>query len=41
MKDFLFELNSTNTLAIDGNVSSLEIYKWFVAKEKAIYCALN
>lgn len=25
----------------ENNVSRLEIYKWFVAKEKAIYHALN
>jgi hypothetical protein len=25
----------------DDNVSALEVYKWFVAKEKAIYTAIN
>ena len=39
LKDYLYEMNSSSTE--DAGVSTLEIYKWFVAKEKAIYNALN
>lgn len=40
LKDYLYELNLCSG---EGQqvVSKLEIYKWFVAKEKAIYYALN
>jgi hypothetical protein len=40
LKDYLFEMNSSSAHEQEG-VSTLEIYKWFVAKEKAIYNALN
>lgn len=40
LKDYLYELNRSSDQSQD-NVSKLEIYKWFVAKEKAIYHALN
>ena len=41
MKDYLYDLNSSKTHSEDADVSVLEIYKWFVAKEKAIYYAMN
>jgi hypothetical protein len=41
LKDYLYDLNSSKTHAEDADVSVLEIYKWFVAKEKAIYYAMN
>jgi len=50
LKEYLFELNSSAEAAQGQNrqrdrqvvnVSTLETYKWFVAKEKAIYNALN
>jgi len=41
LKDYLYDLNSSKTHPEDADVSVLEIYKWFVAKEKAIYYALN
>lgn len=41
LKDYLFEMNSSSNQVGEKNVSTLEIYKWFVAKEKAIYHALN
>lgn len=40
LKEYLFELNLSNSSS-QHEVSKLEIYKWFVAKEKAIYHALN
>jgi len=40
LTDYLFEMNSSSAQGQEG-VSTLEIYKWFVAKEKAIYNALN
>jgi len=40
LTDYLFEMNSSSAHEQEG-VSTLEIYKWFVAKEKAIYNALN
>ena len=39
LQEYLYEMNSMNQG--DENVSVLEIYMWFVAKEKAIYHALN
>ena len=39
LKDYLYEMNSSSTE--DEGVSTLEIYKWFVAKEKSIYYAMN
>ena len=41
MKDYLFDLNSSKAHDNDKDVSVLEIYKWFVAKEKSIYYAMN
>lgn len=44
LKDYLFDLNSTSDGSeenLEKMVSKLEIYKWFVAKEKAIYHAMN
>jgi len=41
LKDYLYDLNSSKTHSEDADVSVLEIYKWFVAKEKAIYYAMN
>lgn len=41
LKDYLYDLNSSKSHAQDQDVSVLEIYKWFVAKEKAIYYAMN
>lgn len=41
LKDYLFEMNSSSNQPGEKTVSTLEIYKWFVAKEKAIYHALN
>ena len=41
LKDYLYEMNSSSNHQGEKNVSTLEIYKWFVAKEKAIYHALN
>lgn len=41
LKDYLYDLNSSKTHSEDADVSVLEIYKWFVAKEKSIYHALN
>ena len=39
LQQYLYEMNSMNQG--DEDVSTLEIYMWFVAKEKAIYNALN
>lgn len=41
LKDYLYDLNSSKSHSNDSEVSVLEIYKWFVAKEKAIYYAMN
>lgn len=42
LKDYLYEMNnSSSTHHEDTGISTLEIYKWFVAKEKAIYNAMN
>jgi len=41
LKDYLYDLNSSKAHSDDADVSVLEIYKWFVAKEKGIYYALN
>jgi len=41
LKDYLYDLNSSKAHDNDKDVSVLEIYKWFVAKEKAIYYAMN
>lgn len=41
LKDYLYDLNSSKTHSEDSDVSVLEIYKWFVAKEKSIYYAMN
>ena len=41
LKQYLFEMNSSSHSQQDNGVSTLEIYKWFVAKEKSIYHALN
>lgn len=44
LKDYLFEMNQSSSRAKEQStdlISTLEIYKWFVAKEKAIYNALN
>lgn len=41
LKDYLFDLNSSKAHDNDKDVSVLEIYKWFVAKEKSIYFAMN
>ena len=41
LKDYLYDLNSSKTHSEDADVSVLEIYKWFVAKEKSIYYAMN
>jgi vacuolar-type H+-ATPase subunit I/STV1 len=40
LQQYLYEMNSMNQQD-EENVSTLEIYMWFVAKEKAIYNALN
>jgi len=37
----LFEHNSTSDDPENPGVSTFEVYKWFIAKEKAIYNALN
>ena len=34
-------MNNTMNQGEESNVSTLEIYMWFVAKEKAIYNTLN
>ena len=34
-------MNASATHQQDAGISTLEIYKWFVAKEKAIYNAMN
>ena len=34
-------MNTMNNQDAENDVSTLEIYMWFVAKEKAIYHALN
>lgn len=39
LKEYLYAMNATS--AKKDGVSKLEIYKCFVAKEKAIYAALN
>jgi hypothetical protein len=42
LKTYLMQQNSaTNANSEDGEVSTFEILKWFVAKEKAIYNAIN
>lgn len=43
LKDYLTQINliSSERRPQDGSTSTIEVYKWFVAKEKAIYNALN
>lgn len=41
LKQYLFDMNSTLNENNVSDVSTLEIYKWFVAKEKAIYNFAN
>lgn len=46
LKQYLYDINESREAIEEGGVpktkvSTLEIYAWFVAKEKAIYNALN
>lgn len=42
LQGYLYDMNAaTNNGQEESDVSTLEIYKWFVAKEKAIYNAIN
>ena len=46
LKQYLYDINESREAIEEGGVpktkvSTLEIYSWFVAKEKAIYNALN
>ena len=46
LKQYLYDINESREATEGGGfpktkVSTLEIYAWFVAKEKAIYNALN
>jgi len=42
LQGYLYDMNSaTNNDDAQAQVSTLEIYKWFVSKEKAIYNAIN
>lgn len=45
LKDYLYDMNNSATNQSnnqeDAGISTLEIYKWFVAKEKSIYNAMN
>lgn len=40
LKEYLYSLNYTKDKQ-EKEVSTLEVQKWLVAKEKSIYCALN
>lgn len=40
LREYLVSLNYSKD-QMDGEVSTLEVQKWLVAKEKAIYNALN
>lgn len=39
LKNYLHQINQIHNG--DDSVSALEIYKWFVSKEKAIYATMN
>ncbi len=41
LKQYLFDINNNRGANGDERASTLEIFAWFVAKEKAIYNALN
>lgn len=41
LKDYLFEHNQSQPDSRHSGISTLEVYKWFIAKEKAICNALN
>lgn len=42
LKEYLYSLNYTVPNAVEAkSISSLEVHKWLVVKEKAIYTALN
>jgi len=41
LKQYLFDINNNREANGAERASTLEIYAWFVAKEKAIYNALN
>lgn len=45
LKTYLIQINQISSgedsREINEKISSLEVYKWFVAKEKALYHAMN
>lgn len=44
LKDYLFDQNKESMAQMQNvsqDISILEVYKWYVAKEKAIYHAMN
>ena len=47
LKSYLAQINQISNPQLDDSnvpieqISSLEVFKWFVAKEKALYFALN
>jgi hypothetical protein len=43
LKDYLTKINLINSdrRPDENSTSTIEVYKWFVAKEKAIYNSLN
>lgn len=41
LQSYLYDMNTATKSDQESEVSTLEIYKWFVAKEKSIYNAIN